>query len=44
MATQGSKNDRAIASKLHRQFAHPTPKRLINLIQKSGLKNKNLEK
>ena len=44
MATQGSKNDRVIASKLHRQFAHPTPKRLINLIQKSGLKNRNLEK
>ena len=46
MATRRSKNYRAIASKLHRQFSHPTPKRLFNLIQKSSfnhLKNKNFE-
>ena len=46
MATQRSKNYRTIASKLHRQFSHPTPKKLFNLIQKSNfkkLKNKNFE-
>ena len=44
MATGVSKNNRVIASKLHRQFAHPTPERLIKIIRNSGKNNKELEK
>ena len=44
MATKESNNDKAIARKLHRQFAHPTSERLIRLIRNTGKKNKNLEK
>ena len=44
MATNEANNNKAIASKLHRQFAHPTPDRLIKLIKNTGVKNKNLEK
>ena len=44
MATRVTKNNRVIASKLHRQFAHPTPERLIKIIRNSGNNNKDLEK
>ena len=44
MATKESNNDKAIASKLHRQFAHPNPNKLIRLIRNSSIKSKNLEK
>ena len=32
-----------VASKLHRQFGHPTSDRLINLVRNSGCMDKNLE-
>ena len=44
MATRVTKDNRVIASKLHRQFAHPTPERLIKIIRNSGNNNKDLEK
>ena len=44
MATSESQSPRYIANKLHRQFAHPTPEKLINLIRKAGKRNKILEK
>ena len=44
MATKESNNDKAIASKLHRQFAHPNPNKLIRLIRNSSINSKNLEK
>ena len=37
-------DDRKIACKLHRQFAHPNPKVLKRIIQNAGIKNKTLEK
>ena len=37
-------NERDIASKLHRQFGHPTPKTLIKIINNAGINNKDLEK
>ena len=37
-------NERSIASKLHRQFAHPTSRTLNKLIQNAGIKNKKLQK
>ena len=44
-ATVKEKNsDKAIACKLHRQFAHPTRKTLIRLINNAGIKDSNLEK
>ena len=33
-------DNRTIAHKLHRQFAHPTPQKLIKLINNAGIKNK----
>ena len=45
MATEEMKgNERDIASKLHRQFGHPTPKTLIKIIDNAGTDNKDLEK
>ncbi|CAL4122709.1 unnamed protein product, partial [Meganyctiphanes norvegica] len=38
-----SKNTRAIAEKLHKQFAHPTADKLIKLVRNSGVKDKLLE-
>ena len=43
MATKGDNHDKEIACKLHRQFAHPTPKTLIKIINNAGIKDKNLE-
>ena len=37
-------SDKDIACKLHRQFAHPTRKSLIRLINNAGIKDSNLEK
>ena len=37
-------DDRKMACKLHRQFAHPNPKVLKRIIQNAGVKNKKLEK
>ena len=37
-------NEKKIANKLHRQFAHPTPNNLIKIIKNAGIKNKTLEK
>ena len=41
---QGENSARCIASKLHRQFAHPTPAKLIKLIRNAGVKDKILER
>ena len=43
-ATNTKKSDKDIACKLHRQFAHPTPRTLIRIINNAGGKDKNLEK
>ena len=37
-------SDKVIACKLHRQFAHPTRKTLIRLINNAVIKDTNLEK
>ena len=37
-------SDRAIAHKLHRQFGHPRPEKLIRLIKNAGIKNRKLQK
>ena len=43
--SNASKPDiRTIANKLHRQFAHPTPDKLIRLIRNSGVRDVHLEK
>ena len=44
LAKEGSKDDKIIASKLHRQFAHPNSETLNRIIKNAGIKNKNLEK
>ena len=44
IATNTKKSDKDIACKLHRQFAHPTPRTLIRIINNAGVKDKNLEK
>ena len=44
MASIDNRDDKKIALKLHRQFAHPTSKKLKLIIQKAGINNKNLEK
>ena len=47
LITKDVKNDREIAMKLHRQFAHPTEKKLLNLINNAGhpwSENENLKK
>ena len=44
MATKGKDYNNTIACKLHRQFAHPTPKTLIKIINNAGIKDKKLEK
>ena len=43
MADNGE-NDKRVAVKLHKQFAHPTARKLVQIIQNAGIKNKNLEK
>ena len=44
-ATVKEKNsDKDIACKLHRQFAHPSRKSLLKLINNAGIKDSNLEK
>ena len=37
-------NDRKVAIKLHKQFAHPTAEKLVNLLRKAKASSKNLEK
>ena len=37
-------NDRKTAQKLHKQFGHPTAKKLIDLLHKADIKEENLEK
>ena len=37
------KDNRKNATKLHKQFGHPTGSKLISLIRKAGVKNDNLE-
>ena len=37
-------NTRAIADKLHKQFAHPSPEKLIRLVRQSGITDKKLER
>ena len=44
MLANRDNNDRNMAVKLHRQFAHPTPKTLIQLVRNAGIKNSNLVK
>ena len=44
MLANRDNNDRNMAVKLHRQFAHPTPKTLIQLVRNAGIKNSNLIK
>ena len=44
MAWMDRIDDRKMACKLHRQFAHPNPKVLKRIIQNAGVKNKKLEK
>ena len=44
MAVSGSQSSRNIASKLHRQFGHPTSEKLIKLVKKAGINDKQLEK
>ena len=36
-------NTRAVADKLHKQFAHPSPEKLIRLVRQSGITDKKLE-
>ena len=38
------RDERKIAMKLHRQFAHPTPNKLKLIVQNAGRSNKQLEK
>lgn len=44
LARDVDKNDKDIACKLHRQFAHPNSDTLNKIIKNAGIKNKNLEK
>ena len=44
LADINDKDERSIASKLHRQFAHPTSRTLNKLIQNAGIENKKLQK
>ena len=44
LATKGTTDDKHIATKLHKQFGHPSPKTLIKLLQNAGMKTKTLEK
>ena len=44
IASIDNRDDKKIALKLHRQFAHPTSNKLKLIIQKAGINNKNLEK
>ena len=45
MAMAGGKaNDRVVAHKLHRQFGHPRPEKLITLIRNAQATTANLEK
>ena len=37
-------DDRKMACKFHRQFAHPHPKTLKRIIQNAGVQNKKIEK
>ena len=37
-------DEQKTALKLHRQFGHPTPAKLIRLIKDSGIKNSELER
>ena len=41
--TTGPKNSKDIALKLHKQFAHPTPEKLIKLIRNANVNDKSLE-
>ena len=38
-----SQNERVVAKKLHKQFAHPTPERLLKLVKHSSYYSKKLE-
>ena len=42
-SSNNHKKQRSIAEKLHKQFAHPTPSKLLKLVKKSGFHNKTLE-
>ena len=44
MAADETYTEKATAKKLHRQFGHPNPEALIQLIKKAGIKNKRLIK
>ena len=44
MAIQDAETDKTTAHKLHRQFGHPTPEALIQLIKNAKINNKNLLK
>ena len=44
MAVHETATERATAQKLHRQFGHPNPEALIQLIKKAGIKNNKLIK
>ena len=44
MAVHETATERATALKLHRQFGHPNPETLIQLIKKAGIKNNKLLK
>ena len=43
MATEQEMDYKAMAKKLHRQFAHPTAEKLISFIRNSSFRNKKLE-
>ena len=43
LANIENKDKKAIARKLHTQFSHPTPQRLIKLIENSGVEDKELK-
>ena len=40
----GDKNTEKVAVKLHKQFGHATPVKILDLIHKAGVNNKELEK
>ena len=44
MAVHETPTEKATAQKLHRQFGHPNPEALIQLIKKAGIKNNKLIK
>ena len=44
MAVHETPTEKATAQKLHRQFGHPNPEALIQLIKKAGIKNSKLIK